>query len=407
MTRQIVIVGAGIVGAAIAAGLSAVDGITVTVIEQGPPERLPGSTGHAPGFVGVLGDSPLLTGLAKASVAAYDSMAVNGVNGFSRVGSIEIAMTAPAERLLERRYRMAQEAGLTVHLIEPEEAHTLAPSLIDPAPVRRGLHFPTDGTARASIITTALRARSEDLGARYINSQLVTGFGFTGDRLTSVQTSDTSIAADDIVIAAGIWSPLIAEMTGFRLPLIPVEHPYIYGLPRARNQPPRPAATTPFIRWPEHHVYARDHGARFGLGTYDHEPSPIVPSQLGTSAERSWPGHLFDDAIDRARHLLPEANRFEPALRLNGLFAMTPDNMPFLGPLPGMHGVWVVAAIWITHAVGAANALVGLMTDGDTGVDDVAALHPDRFAGQNHSDLERRALRLYRDIYATDAVRER
>ncbi|MGI8485047.1 MAG: NAD(P)/FAD-dependent oxidoreductase [Thermomicrobiales bacterium] len=406
MTRQIVIVGAGIVGTAIAAGLSAIDGITVTVIEQGPPERLPGSTGHAPGFVGVLGDSPVLTGLAKASAAAYDTLRVNGVNGFSRVGSIEIATTAQAERLLEQRYRMAQEAGLASRLIEPEEAITLAPSLIDPAPVRRGLHFPTDGTARASIITTALRARSEDLGARYINSQLVTGFGFTGDRVASVQTSDTSIAADDIVIAAGIWSPLIAEMAGFRLSLVPVEHPYIYGPPRARNQPPHTATAMPFIRWPEHHVYARDHGARFGLGTYDHEPSPIAPTQLGASAERPWPGHIFDDAIDRARHLLPEANRFDPALRLNGLFAMTPDNLPFLGPLPDMHGVWVAVAIWITHAVGAANALVGLMTEGGTGIDGVASLHPDRFAGQDHSGLERLALRLYRDIYATDAVRE-
>ena len=400
MTRQIVIVGAGIVGSAIAAGLSAIDGMNVTVIEQGPPERLPGSTGHAPGFVGILGDSPVLTELANASAAAYEGISVNGIGGFSRVGSIEIATSSHAEQVLERRYRMAQEAGLAARLIEPAEAIALAPDLIDPEPVRRGLHFPTDGTARASIITSALRSRGEDLGTRYVNSQLVTGITFSGNRPISVQTSESTFPADEIVIAAGIWSPLIAEMVGFRLPLTPVEHPYIYGPARPRNQPPR--AATPFIRWPEHHVYARDHGARFGLGTYDHLPSPISPIDLGTNAERPWPGQLFNDAIARARQLLPAAKRFEPSLRLNGLFAMTPDNLPFLGPLPGMHGVWIAAAIWITHAASAANALVDLMTDREARIAGVDALHPDRFVGEDSSKFEQHALHLYRDIYATD-----
>lgn len=52
VTRRIVIVGGGIVGAALAAYLSEADGIAVTVLEAGPRDRLLGSTRLAPGFVG-------------------------------------------------------------------------------------------------------------------------------------------------------------------------------------------------------------------------------------------------------------------------------------------------------------------------------------------------------------------
>jgi len=402
MTRQIVIIGAGIVGTAIAAQLNALDGIAVTVIDRGTSERLPGSTGHAPGYVGLLGDSPVLTDLARASAATYDGLRLNGVDGFARVGAIEIATMERGERVLEQRAAMAHAIGLPARLIEPATAVALAPELIESGLVRRGLHFPTDGTARASIITAALRARSEASGVRYVNTQQVIGIDLNGDRVRAVRTSDTVFAADDVVIAAGIWSPLIADMVGFDLHLTPVEHPYVYGPPRARSLPP--LGPMPFVRWPEHHIYARHHGARFGVGTYDHEPRPAAPASLDARAERAWPGPIFDDAIARAMIYLPAANRFEPALRLNGLFAMTPDNLPFLGPFPALQGVWVAAAIWITHAAGSAQALVDLMTDrqvqaaGNAGID---ALRPARFAGQDAADLERRALALYHDIYGT------
>jgi glycine/D-amino acid oxidase-like deaminating enzyme len=67
MTRRVVIIGGGIVGAAIADGLSRRDGIDVTVVERGPEGRLLGSTGHAPGFVSLLSESSTLSALAVAS----------------------------------------------------------------------------------------------------------------------------------------------------------------------------------------------------------------------------------------------------------------------------------------------------------------------------------------------------
>lgn len=46
-----------------------------------------------------------------------------------------------------------------------------------------------------------------------------------------------------------------------------------------------------------------------------------------------------------------------PEHRLNGVFAMTPDNLPLLGPVADVPGLWVAEAIWVTYAAGAADAL--------------------------------------------------
>lgn len=101
--------------------------------------------------------------------------------------------------------------------------------------------------------------------------------------------------------------------------------------------------------------------------------------------------------------LLPEASRFKVDLRLNGVFAMTADNLPLLGPVDGVAELWAAEALWVTHAAGAARTLAQMMTNTTGGgvVGGLEALHPGRFAGQAEQQLTARALRRYNDIYAT------
>ena len=80
---------------------------------------------------------------------------------------------------------------------------------------------------------------------------------------------------------------------------------------------------------------------------------------------------------------------------------MTPDNLPLLGPISGVDGLWVAEAVWITHAAGAARMLVDMMSNRDGEIDRFTTLSPVRFEGQPVAALEARSLRLYRDIYST------
>ncbi|MGP4018287.1 NAD(P)/FAD-dependent oxidoreductase [Saccharopolyspora sp. 5N708] len=391
MTRKIVVIGAGIVGSSIAAQLP--EDVSVTVLDQAPTGQLRGSTGPAPGFVGLLNETPVMTELARASAALYDGLEFGGVRGFDRAGGVEVASTPEGLAKLEERAELAASAGLPHRLLDAAETVALAPELIDPAQCRRGLHFTDDGTARAGIITAALRERGN---ARFVDNAAVVGIELRGNRVSSVRTAAESFPADDVVLATGIWGPALASLVDQRLPLTPVAHPYAYGPKHGKSSAP-----TPFVRWPEHHVYARDHGDRLGLGSYDHAPQPIAPDQLGWNAERPWPGELFDDAVRRAMELLPASHRFPIAERLNGVFAMTPDNLPLLGAFPDITGLWSAAAIWVTHAGGAARGLVELICDQRSTFPDLDRLRPDRFADQDPTELETSALRLYRDIYAS------
>lgn len=395
MTRRILIVGAGIVGSALAAGLAEVGQVSVTVLEAGPADQLLGSTGHAPGFVGLLNEAPVLTDLAVASVRRYEQCSRGAVPGFERVGGLEVALTEAGLDELHRRAALAGPAGLAARPLDAAQTVAQAPELIAPRGCVGGVLYPEDGTARADVITAALRDRAARAGAHFVYQTAVTALDIQDGRIHGARTGTARFDANDVVLACGIWGPVIAAPAGLDLPLVPVEHPYVYGPVRER------AGRTPFVRWPERHVYARDHGERIGVGSYDHAPLPVDPADLGSGAQRPFRSDVFDPVIDRALELLPASARFVPEHRLNGVFAMTPDNLPLLGPVADVPGLWVAAAIWVTHAAGAADALAAMMTGQDPGVTELRALHPQRFRGEPRGELRERALRRYRDIYAT------
>ncbi|WP_344292271.1 FAD-dependent oxidoreductase, partial [Streptomyces synnematoformans] len=120
MTRRIVIVGAGIVGSSLARALAGRDGCEVTVLDRSPAGRLYGSTGHAPGYVGVLGESPVLTDLARATVRIYRDLTdddasgaapPDGGAGFEETGCLEVATSPAAYGTLRGRAARAGAAG--------------------------------------------------------------------------------------------------------------------------------------------------------------------------------------------------------------------------------------------------------------------------------------------------------
>ena len=394
-----IIIGAGVSGSAVAAELAATGQVEVTVLERGPAGDVVGSTGHAPGFVGVLGEVPVLTEPARLSAGIYENLRYDGEAGFDRVGGLEVAGSAAGWARLERRITMARAAGLPAQLRTAEETVHQAPDLVDPAGCVGGAFFAADGTARARVITAALREQASAAGARFHYATTVTGIrtaGGAGEAWT-VSTDDQELSADDVVLACGIWGQQVAALASVRVPLVPVAHPYVQGPPRA------PAATgSPFVRWPEHHVYARDHGDRLGMGSYAHTPIPVDVEDFGSGAELPWRAD-FDNVISEAMALLPPRQRFDVHTRLNGVFSMTADNLSLLGPVDQAPGMWVAQALWVTHAAGAARCLAQAMTGQHPAVVGLEALRPDRFATRHERDLTIEALRLYNDIYATTA----
>ncbi|KAL5336421.1 FAD dependent oxidoreductase [Aspergillus crustosus] len=383
-TSDVVIIGGGIMGSVLAYFLSSDIEKKVTVIDRAF-QRLTGSTGYAPGFVGQFNKSAVLTRLAIDSVKEY--LKVPG--GFDVVGGLEIATSDEGVEKLRWRHETAKERGLEAELISSQQAAQLAPDLVK-EDNKLALHFPGDGTAEPKTLAAFFQAEARARGVELLEAD-VTEIRRSDNRVEGVMTSAGFIEAQTIVLATGIWAKNLFDFD-IPLPVIPVAHPYMYG----EHHEPKPYKS-PFVRYPEYHVYVRDHGQCFGLGSYDHKPSSEKPK--GT-AIGNWIEE-FDQTLDRALGLIPEKTNLVPRKKFNGIFSMTPDNMPLVGEIPAVKGLYIAAGVWVTHAAGSARFLAQLLRGETVDAAFQKALDPTRFTGRDMESLERESLHGYNSIYTT------
>ncbi|KAF7596720.1 hypothetical protein BBP40_000148 [Aspergillus hancockii] len=386
-TPDIAIIGAGIVGSALAYFLSHSNknDKKVVLIDRSFSE-LKGSTGHAPGFVGQFNESEVLTRLAIETVKEYTKIP----GGFDVVGGLEIATSCEGVDRLRSRCEMAKKAGLAAELISSEQAVHLAPDLVkDDNQI--ALHFPGDGSANAIRITTFYQEQAKAKGVNLIEAN-VTEIHQSNGRVDGIMTTSGLVQAKTVIVATGVWATDLCKFD-IPIPIVPVAHPYMYG----ENHTPR-TRKAPWVRWPQHHVYARDHGNFFGLGSYDHEPVFHEPRE---TAIGDWI-QQFDETLSQALQFVPEETKIVPRERFNGIFSMTPDNMPLVGSIPSTEGLYMAAAVWVTHAAGTAKFLTQMLEEQP--IDDAIrrALDPSRFQGRDMATLKQESLNGYNHIYKTE-----
>ncbi|MQS99341.1 FAD-dependent oxidoreductase [Streptomyces jumonjinensis] len=362
----VVIIGAGIVGCALADQLTARGWSDVTVLDQGPLTAPGGSTSHAPGLVFQINPSRTMARLARRTVAE-----LTGVGAFDRVGGLEVATTGARLAELHRRAGLAASWGIRAEIVAPARCAELWP-LLDEGLVLGGLHTPDDGLAHALDASRRLRERAAARGARFLGRHTVTAVERDHGRVTGVITDRGGFPADRIVSAAGFWGPLIGAMAGVDVPLLPLAHQYARTGPLAAP----PAGRLPILRHQDRDLYFRQHGDRIGIGSYAHRVIPVDPAALPAYDEAPVMPSWLDFTPDDYAPSWADAVRLLPALAdtavdegFNGVFSFTPDGMPLLGEAPGLRGFWLAEAVWVTHSAGAARAVAEWMTDGRPSID--------------------------------------
>lgn len=393
-TESIIIVGAGIVGSALAYQLGqSPTPRNITIIDRSF-ESLLGSTGIAPGFVGQFNESEILTKLAIDTVSEI----VKIPGGFDRVGGLEIAFQDAGIQRLKTRCEDAKKLGLPAEMLRIEEAHALAPELVNASGPGAAVFFSSDGTANAVKIATWYQEEARKRGVNFVEGD-VQKLVITQGHITGVDAlingAPQKLNADKVILTTGLWAQELSSEVNFPVPVIPVGHPYMHG----QTHDPL-THKLPFVRWPEHHVYARDHGSNFGIGSYDHEPTSHKPSN-GTATGEWMDG--FKQPLKFATGLLPPgaAQEFREGKSFNGVFSMTPDNMPLAGKVDSIEGLYMAVAVWITHSVGVAKFLISIMDGEDVDGQTQSALDPERFLGQGIEELEEKSLLGYNSIYKT------
>ncbi|WP_217181442.1 FAD-dependent oxidoreductase [Streptomyces sp. AC495_CC817] len=367
---RVVIIGAGVVGAALADEISARGWTEVTVVDQGPLPATGGSTSHAPGLVFQTNSSKTMTELARYTVEKFCSLDVDGKPCFLQVGGLEVATTPERLTELRRRHGWITAWGIESRLLTADECVERHP-LVDRDKVLGGLLVPTDGLAKAVLAVEAQIRRATERGVTFLARHEVLDVLKADGEVTGVLTDQGEIPADIVVCCAGIWGPKIARMVGMNLPLTPLAHQLAWTGPIPALAGQTEEAIRPILRHQDADLYYRDRFDGIGIGYYGHRPMPITADDiLSVDEAAGMPSVLkfteddFADAWTETQSLLPSTKEADIEEGINGLFSFTTDNFPLLGESQDVKGFWVAEAVWVTHSAGVGRAMAEWLVDG-------------------------------------------
>jgi glycine/D-amino acid oxidase-like deaminating enzyme len=394
-----VIVGAGIAGASIAFHLARLGWRDVVVVDQG--ELVAGTTSHAPGLVGQLRSSVSLTRMLMYSAAFYKSLSVAGIPGYLGEGSLRLASSKARLGQLQRQLRFAQSVGLEAHLLSPGEALQRFPILSQDG-IEGALYLPQDGSASAPILAQALIRDASARGVVFHAHTRVQTIEVHNGRITGLTTSASRIATETLVVAAGIWSPLVGRLAGVSLPLTPMQHQYAVSeaIPGLPEQP------LPNLRDPDKLVYLRQRDQSLVFGGYERNPLPFnvdaIPNQPDPTVQAFDAGQ-FESLRCRTIERVPVLASIGLARQVNGLEAFTPDGEFLLGPAPGVKGFWAACgfcAHGVSGAGGVGKVLAEWIVNGDPGLD-LSATALNRFGSQplEKQAIQQAACKVYSTYY--------
>ncbi len=411
---RVVIVGAGVVGAAVADELSALGWTDVTVVDQGPLPAPGGSSSHAPGLVFQTNGAKVLAELARYTV---DKLL--GLGCFDQVGSLELATTDERLADLHRRHGWATARGIPARLLDGAQA-AARHDLLDPELVRGALFVPTDGLARAVDAVTAQLDRAAARGVRVLDRAAVRDIRVVDGAVRAVLTDRGELPADIVVCCAGIWGPAVGALAGVDLPLTPLAHqlawtaplPELAGAPGGpaprAGSPPTGPARRPILRHQGGDLYYREWGERLAIGWYGHRPLPVAVGDIAAVGDAPVMPSMLPFTPDDFAPGWAESRRVLPALRnstveggMNGLFSFTTDNFPLIGQAPGVRGFWLAEAVWVTHSAGVGRAVAELLTRGRCDSFDLHECDPARFQPHQLAPdyVLSRACRNYVEVY--------
>jgi glycine cleavage system aminomethyltransferase T len=250
-------------------------------------------------------------------------------------------------------------------LIDADEVARLHP-LLDRDRILGGFLIPSDGLAKPVVAAEVQAQRAVERGARFAFGQKVVAVETAGDRVTGVRTETDVFPADIVVSCAGMWGPVLGEMVGLTVPLVPMAHQYVFtGNVDASAEA---LARQPILRHQAADLYFRSHGQALGVGAYGHRPMPIAAKDI-TSSELPFTKEDFEESWENAVELIPALAEAGVERGFNGLFSFTSDGMPLLGEHPGLAGFWVAEAVWITHSAGVARSMAEWIVDGQPRLD--------------------------------------
>jgi glycine oxidase len=324
-SSDVIVVGGGIVGTAIACRLAR-DGSRVVVLERGEIGRE--SSFAAGGMltpVHLADYPPALVGACEASLARYAPLctelaAETSIDPeYRTTGLLLLVSDEASEEDARRLEQWKLERRQPYRRLGRTEALELEPNL-NPS-IRGALHLPDIAQVRNNRMAAALAELAAKRGAEIRRNSPVTGFLKVPGRVTGVKTPRGDLYAGTTIVATGAWSPALLEPLGIHLASKPIKGQILLV---------QGAADTcrSMVLEGESYLIPRADGRI------------LVGSTLeDVGFDKSVTLEATGDLSRRGIRLMPALAKLPVVTSWSGLRPSSPDRLPYLGRVGGVDGL--------------------------------------------------------------------
>jgi sarcosine oxidase subunit beta len=336
---DVVIVGAGIMGLAVAYHLARLGKGKTRVVVVDESYLCGGASGRNGGGVRAQWSSETNVRLMQESIrlcrAFASEMKINV--WFRQGGYLFLARTEEMRRSLEQSVRLQNECGLGTRMFSPYEARRVVPEL-DTDGIVAASYNEDDGVVFPWPFVWGFAQGAVKHGAVVLPFTRVTGFHTEGSRIVGVAVEPApgaprshwkgarTIRARAVVNAAGAWSPGIAKMLGVVLPNKPHRHEI--------------CSTEPLKPWLKPLVADLSDGLYFSQSTRGEIVGGIGQSRvapgLNQDSSHAFLG-LYGRSLVRACPVLASVRVLR---QWAGCYDLTPDANPIVGPVDDVEGFY-------------------------------------------------------------------
>jgi sarcosine oxidase subunit beta len=363
---EIVVIGGGVVGSAVAYFLARA-GKNVVLVEKGGRGGEASAANAA--FVWSITRKPGIDiRLAMHSFDIHQQLQVELEMDFEYVrgGGLMIIEDKTQLPFVETHLQKRAKDGYPLEMIDADRVLELEPRLARER-VYGAVYSPIDGFTNPIFLVLALNLEAQKLGAQLLHYTEVLDIGVTDGKVKSVITDKGTIKTQTVVNAAGSWGGFIGDMVGIQVPVSPFQLAMLV----TEQLPP----TLSHAIMGASYMVEEDTGKDEGLG------GGLIMSQQAAGnllIGASWRKTGYDRrTIQEEIELMARVNvRAMPMLKTvriirsyANFFPNTPDDLPILGRVDGVEG-FIMACGHCGHGVGmgpgSGKLIQELICDGKT-----------------------------------------
>ena len=335
-TADAVVVGAGVIGCAVAYYLSR-EGAKVLVLERDAIGS--GASAHGTGSINLLGNEftpgpSFLTGLESYRMFAELVPWLEEETGTDlqcqRRPALRLALDEDEELLIKEQMTWQREF-LAIRWIDGDEVRRLEPRLSHGI---RGAAYQDESTQLDSLRTTEALALAAKARGAIIRIDRVTGIETHRGRVTGVRSGEGNVSCDSVVLAMGAWSADCSQWLDFPVPVSPLKGERLLlkyegtPLPVLISSPKR-----------GHMISLVDGLLSVGsTGGRDYDEKELF---FGVEYDRSPTEAARSELLQRAIDVFPGLERAKLTRHLAGSRPLSADGTPIIGPVPGLAGVFL------------------------------------------------------------------